>query len=356
MYTMGMIASQVQSRKSLGQVNFPLGIPRLWCPPLPHYKRNGTLDKERIAAHLAYLSPIVKTFLIFGSTGDGWELTEEEMSDLLDFFILQAERLDIRLLIGVLRPDADVARRRIIEIVSYLKNKCDTSDPEQAFAESHICGFTVCAPRGKDLPQSFIRQKLFEILDLGYPTALYQLPQITENEIDPESFAYLADGFPNFYLFKDTSGTDKIILSGIDRRGIFMVRGMEGDYHRWYPPQPGGLYDGFLLSSANCFAKELKQMMDLKEKGFNEEAELLSCKISRVVMDGLTQAEKIPFGNAFANSNKAFDHFFAYGKGALNMPSPMTHAGRPLPDEFILFAKDLLEDEDLMPETGYLSA
>jgi hypothetical protein len=125
----------------------------------------------------------VQTYLIFGSTGDGWELSDGEMSELLDFLILQAEELEIRLLIGVLRPDADVARRRVIEIVGYLKQKCDTGDPEKALSQCKICGFTVCAPKGRELSQSFIRQKLFEILDLGYPTALYQLPQVTENEI-----------------------------------------------------------------------------------------------------------------------------------------------------------------------------
>jgi dihydrodipicolinate synthase/N-acetylneuraminate lyase len=349
-----MIGVQVQSRMEIGQFHFPFGIPRLWCPPLTHYRPDGSLDTNRIASHLRHMSSDVKTYLVFGSTGDGWELSDEEMSLLLDFLILQAEELDIRLLIGVLRPDADVARRRIIEIVGYLKQKCDTGDPETALSQCKICGFTVCAPKGRELSQSFIRQKLFEILDLGYPTALYQLPQVTENEIDTETFAYLADGFPNFYLFKDTSGKDNIIRSKVDRRGIFMVRGMEGDYHRWYPAEPEGLYDGFLLSSANCFAPQLKRIMDLKDQGKHEEAELLSAKISRVVMDGLAQAGKLSFGNAFANSNKAFDHFFAYGKDALRMPPPMTHSGNPLPEEFLQYAGDLLEDEDLMPAEGYL--
>ncbi len=147
-----MISIQVQSRKEIGLFHFPFGIPRLWCPPLTHYKPDGSLDKNRIASHLKHLSPYVKTHLVFGSTGDGWELSDAEMSELLDFLILQADELDLRLLIGVLRPDADVARRRIIEIVGYLKQKCDTSDPEKALSQSKICGFTIALPREGSCP------------------------------------------------------------------------------------------------------------------------------------------------------------------------------------------------------------
>jgi len=32
----------------------------------------------------------------------------------------------------------------------------------------------------------------------------------------------------------------------------------------------------------------------------------------------------------------------------------MTHSGNPLPEEFLQYAGDLLEDEDLMPAEGYL--
>ncbi|MFQ3621870.1 MAG: dihydrodipicolinate synthase family protein [Spirochaetales bacterium] len=354
MYNFPMITLQVQSRKEVGKAFFPFGIPRLWCPPLTHYRQNGSLDTERIGAHLKYLKEYVKTYLLFGSTSDGWELSEQDMAELLDFLIFQATKLEIRLLIGVLKTDADLARRKIVQIVGTLKEKCGTSDPEQAFSESRICGFAVCAPKGKHLTPAYIRQKLFEILDLGYPTTLYQLPQVTENEIDTETFAFLADGFPNFYLFKDASGTDTIIRSKIDRRGIFMMRGSEGDYHKWYPAEPGGLYDGFLLSSANCFAPQLNQIIELKEQKKNEEAELLSIKISRVIRDGLSWAQKIPFGNSYANLNKAFDHFFAYGKAAFHFPPPMTYSGNSLPEEFLLYVGDLLEDEDLKPLEGYL--
>ena len=65
-------------RMNLIQAIFPHGIPRLWCPPLTHYKEDRTIDFDRMKSHLAYIFPWVKGFLIPGTTGDGWELTEEE--------------------------------------------------------------------------------------------------------------------------------------------------------------------------------------------------------------------------------------------------------------------------------------
>ena len=77
------------------------------------------------------------------------------------------------------------------------------------------------------------------MLGLGYPIALYQLPQVTENEITPETVAELASRFPNFYLFKDTSGEDRVALADLDLQGVFLVRGAEGQYHQW-PRAVGG--------------------------------------------------------------------------------------------------------------------
>jgi dihydrodipicolinate synthase/N-acetylneuraminate lyase len=301
------------------------------------------------------MAPHVKTHLIPGSTGDGWELSEAEIHDLLEFTLREAKDLGIQILIAVLRPDGDKARRDVEASMEWLKNLSGSRDPEKAMLSTGVCGFTVCAPKGKALSQEFISGKLAAVLDLGYPAALYQLPQITENEIAPKTFEALAAKYANFYLFKDTSGRDAVALSEIDTHGVFMVRGMEGAYARWYKPTPGGLYDGFLLSTANCFAREFRDLMSLAEEGKAGEAAHLSGRVSRAVMAAMERAGKISFGNAFANSNKAFDHYFAHGPGARKIPSPMTHSGKRLPDEFVQYAGDLLEDEELMPEKGYLA-
>jgi 4-hydroxy-tetrahydrodipicolinate synthase len=59
---------------------------RLWVPLLTHYcQTSGSVkaDPERMGAHLAYIRPSVRQFLIAGSTGDGWEMNFETFLDLV---------------------------------------------------------------------------------------------------------------------------------------------------------------------------------------------------------------------------------------------------------------------------------
>jgi dihydrodipicolinate synthase/N-acetylneuraminate lyase len=343
-------------RKELVQKRFPQGIPRLWSPPLAHYTGSLGLDKKHTRSHLGFMAPYVKTHLIPGSTGDGWELSQKEIDNLIEFIITETRDLDIRLLIGVLRPDAETAREDIKRIVRFLMDITGSGDAEKALRSSGVCGFTVCAPKGKDIPQEVIYEKLSSILDLGYPAALYQLPQITENEIAPGTFEKLAGKYGNFYLFKDTSGRDRVALSGVDAGGVFLVRGGEGNYRRWYKASPGGLYDGFLLGSANSFANKYIAMLQDIDSGRHEAAGIVSDQITRIVSKAMEEGGKLSFGNAFANSNKGIDHFFAYGPGADKVIAPMTHSGKRLPSDFIRYIKKLLGEEGLLPEKGYLEA
>jgi dihydrodipicolinate synthase/N-acetylneuraminate lyase len=340
-------------RKELVRKLFPQGIPRLWSPPLAHYTGSLELDKKHTRSHLLFMAPYVKTHLIPGSTGDGWELSQKEIDRLIEFIVTENRDLDIRLLIGVLRPDAEKAREDIEKTLRFLMDITGSGDAGQALYASGVCGFTVCAPKGRDIPQQVIYEKLSSILDLGYPVALYQLPQITENEIAPETFEKLAGKYGNFYLFKDTSGQDRVALSGADTGGVFLVRGGEGNYRSWYKGSPGGLYDGFLLGSANCFAGSYMAMLRDIDSGRQEAAERISSQLTGIVSKAMEEAGKISFGNAFANANKGMDHFFAYGPGADKVIAPMTHSGKRLPPEFIGYIKDLLGEEGLLPERGY---
>jgi dihydrodipicolinate synthase/N-acetylneuraminate lyase len=183
---------------------------------------------------------------------------------------------------------------------------------------------------------------------------LYQLPQITENEIAPETFEKLAGKYGNFYLFKDTSGRDRVALSNADGGGVFLVRGGEGNYRSWYKGSPGGLYDGFLLGSANCFAANYTAMLRDIDSGGHETAEIVSDQITRIVSKAMEEAGKLSFGNAFANANKGIDHFFAYGPEADKVTAPMTHSGNRLPPDFIRYIKNLLREEGVLPEKAYL--
>ncbi|PYK97448.1 MAG: dihydrodipicolinate synthase family protein [Verrucomicrobia bacterium] len=341
----------VERRKLLARL-FPDGIPVLWCPMITHYDRGGGIDAQRMAAHLRHLSPHVKGFLIPGSTGDGWELSDSETRRLLETGIREMARLNLQLLVGTLKTEADAAIRAMRDTVDWLESSTGEGNIENRLARSHVCGFTVCPPRGKELTQQQIGAALGSILESGLPAALYQLPQITLNEMQPELVAALAKQFPNFILLKDTSGADHVALSGQKLENVFLVRGAEGDYARWLKVARGP-YDGFLLSTANCFARQFHQILEdlaaRRLKAAQEMSERLTACINEVfgIVTGL------PHGNPFANANKAMDHFFAWGPKAQAAAPPRLHAGVCLHADVIRATGEALSRHGLMPDKGY---
>ena len=340
----------VERRKLLARL-LPDGIPTLWCPLITHYDRDGAIDQPRMAAHLRHLSPYVKGFLIPGSTGDGWELSDAETRRLLEVVIEPITKLRLQLLVGALKTDAEAALRAIRETTDWIEARA--AGGQSGLAQSGVCGFTICPPRGKELSQQQMGTALRSILETRVPVAIYQLPQVTQNEMSPELVADLARQFPNFILFKDTSGADRVALSGQKLENVFLVRGAEGDYVRWLKSVKGP-YDGFLLSSANCFARELHLIIEnlkvRQAKAARERSEHLTSCIHEVfgVVTGL------PHGNAFANANKAVDHFFAFGPRAGVASPPRLHAGVSLPADVIRATGEALSRHGLMPEKGYL--
>lgn len=333
---------------------FPSGTPSLWCPLITHYGDDGGIDRRRVGAHLQYLAPHVKGFLIPGSTGDGWEMNDAEIRSLLEIVLEEISRLRLRLLVGVLKTDAAEARRVILDTVEWLKQRTGQGDAIAAMQTARVCGFTVCPPKGKELSQEQIAAALASILELGLPVSLYQLPQITQNEMSPETVATLAARFPNFILFKDTSGADRVALSGRDFGGVFLVRGAEREYAKWLK-SGGGPYDGFLLSTANCFGHQLHEIGALLAADRRDEAQGLSARLSSAVKEVFDLVAELPHGNAFANANKALDHFFAHGPQAADVLPPRLHAGVRLPAEVIRLTGEALERHGFLPERGYLA-
>jgi dihydrodipicolinate synthase/N-acetylneuraminate lyase len=342
-----------QQRRALIERLFPRGVPKLWCPPLAHYDADGALDRDRIAAHLASIAPYVKAVLVPGSTGDAWEMDEAEQRRLLDLVLEVNGRLHMHVLIGALRTDPDLQRRVIVDALRRLRQCTGLNDDFEAMAAAGVCGFTVCPPTGRDLPQQEIRDRLAAILELGVPTALYQLPQVTLNEMAPETVAELAGSYPNLYLLKDSSATDRVATSGLDLGGLYLVRGAEGDYYRWLKAG-GGPYDGLLLSTANCFAAELHRLIEHLEAGRADEARAEIAPVEKAVAYVFELVAGLPDGNAFANANKAIDHFLAHGPEAFHLPPPRLHAGSRLPPQVIAATGQALADCGLMPRRGYL--
>ena len=330
---------------------FPEGIPTLWCPSITHYNQDGNIDAPRMAAHLKHLSSCVKGFLIPGSTGDGWEMDTREIRQLLEVALEQTAKLNLHLLIGVLKTDAEEAKQTILDTVAWLGSRTGMGDREACLAKARVCGFTVCPPRGADLSQAMIGEALAAILETGLPIAIYQLPQVTQNEMSPDLVADLASSFDNFVLFKDTSGADRVVLSGRGLEGVFLVRGAEGDYARWLR-HAGGPYDGFLLSTANCFGHELHRMIQDLSAGRVDTAQQLSERVTAAVNEVFDVVTGLPHGNPFANANKAMDHFFAHGPKAAEVSPPRLHAGPLTPEEVIRAAGEALTRHCLMPARG----
>lgn len=326
--------------------------PRLWCPPLTHFTADGSFDTARMEAHWRAMRPHVGGFLVPGSTGEGWELTETETAALLDVCLGLARELDALVLVGMLRPDADDARAAIKAFVDHTVARAGTSDIPEALASLGVCGFTVCASTGKDVTPEAMQSGLEGILDLGAPTALYQLPQVTQNEVPPDMFSDLAARHPNLVLFKDSSGGDKVARQA-GEHGVFMVRGAENEY-AWSLAECGGPYHGMLLGSSNALHAPLAEMLGLLEAGRLDEAKALSRRLTEVMdqcfalVDGLTDA------NPFTNACKALDQWMAWGDTAMDRPMPMLHCGRRLPGEVVRKVGEVLVRAEMRPDKGYM--
>lgn len=352
--TSAPIPRTVKSRRGeLLREFFPQGVPALWCPSITHYDAQGHIDHARNVAHLRHLSSHVKGFLIPGSTGDGWELTAPEFWELLELALDQTQKLGLHLLIGVLQPDPHQALKVIGEVMTYLQRRANTPEPMQALLRTGVCGFAVCATRGPKVSQSEMEADLTPILELGLPIALYQLPQVTQNELGPDLIAGFVERFPNFILFKDSSGADRVLTSGNDLGGVFTMRGAEGNYAQWLK-DCGGPYNGFLLSTANCFGANLDRMIRHSKAGDLESARKESQRVTAVVNAMFEIVKPLTDGNTFANANKAMDHFFAHGPAALDAPPPRLHAGSSLPREVLEKTAQVLREHGLMPSSGYM--
>ena len=187
---------------------------------------------------------------------------------------------------------------------------------------------------------------------MSLPTALYQLPQVTENEAAPETFARLTEKYSNLIFFKDSSGNDRIASSSVDKSNVFLVRGAEGDYARWLK-EAGGPYDGFLLSTANCFPRELRSVIENLEKGNFRAAAETSGRLSTLIGKVFAIVQPLTCGNAFTNANKAIDHFLADGPTAAVRPGPLLHAGVRLSREILSATRSALDSQGFLPERGY---
>jgi len=341
------------ARARLTQRLIPQGVSRLWCPTLTHFVAAGEVDALRLRRHWQHLRPYVGAVLVPGSTGEGWEMSDADVQRLLTIVLDLAKATDMRVLIGVLKTDLPDMLQCLEATMAFLRRRAGASDPEEVFLQTHVVGFTVCPPRGSHLDQQTLAESVSHVLERGLPVALYQLPQVTGNELSAATVQALAARYHNFHLFKDTSGKDLVAQSQLDYQGVFLVRGAEGDYARWLRAA-GGPYDGFLLSTANVFAREFDTLLRHIDEGRQEEAQALATRIGRVVEGCFDLVRSFPTGNAFTNANKVLDHLMAYGEAGVCREPPLLYSGVRLPAAFLESAATLLRQHELMPQRGYL--
>lgn len=342
-----------EQRTLLIDTLFPDDIPKLWCPPLTHYKADGSINFTRMKAHIKYMHPHINSYLIPGSTGDGWEITFDEYKALLSFVFEElSQELDLNILIGLLKT-------KTVEVKKLLEYTCDylthlgIDMSTSSSTVSPFKGFVICPPKGSDLTQEEISLALKTVLDFNYPTVLYQLPQITENEMSPHLIATLSATYDNFYMVKDSSGYDKIMLASntYAYNNLVLLRGAEGEYIKYLGKHK---YYGYLLSTGNSFPQQLNHMLKLFKSGSIDQANNVSSSVTHVVNEVFNLASTIKEGNIFTNSNKLIDHINAYGKAWDIHPSPLLHSGIQLSQTVLRKVESILLKYEMMPTKGYL--
>lgn len=317
----------------------------LWVPVLTHYDAasNLRLDNERTADHLMHISPHVSQFLIAGTTGDGWEMSDEVLMDWIQFAqtpgILSP---DHKVLFGAFGPTTEA----VIERAKLIEEAIDAKPLSASYA-----GLTLCAPVAADATQAEIADHFHRILSATRsPIAIYQLPQVVHCSIAPETFSEIASSSTRVTLFKDTSGDDSVATSGVMTGSARLLRGAEGDYVAHL--KPNGAYDGWLLSTANGLAPQLRTIAKLVEQGQLAEAFVASDSLSGLAASLFEAAGGLPSGNPFSNANRAVDHILAHG-AAWGSASAHLVSGDVLPDDFLQSIEALLQEAGMDTTSGY---
>jgi 4-hydroxy-tetrahydrodipicolinate synthase len=316
---------------------------QLWVPILTHYS-DGRVDAERTAAQMRSIRSNVKSILVAGSTGDGWELGDAAFRDLLA--MLQDRRTftaEITVMVGVLRDTT----QSVLSRIELLKQFFDSADVVVTFA-----GITVCPPVDGSADQATILRHYQSVLDVSpWPISVYQLPQVTGNRIQPETLARLAQD-PKVVMFKDSSGEDLVALSNADFGDVVLVRGAEGRYIDHLTPT--GRYHGWLLSTGNVFSPTLRDILNQQRAGYLQAAHDMSRRLTNCIEALFARAEEVPFGNAFSNANRAADHILAFGERWRSSSAPETISGNRLPIELLGAAERIIGELYGVPAQGYL--
>ena len=169
----------------------------------------------------------------------------------------------------------------------------------------------------------------------------------------PKTVSDLAKSYDNVFMVKDSSGEDKIAMADADYSGITLVRGAEGDYAS-HMKEFGGTYDGLLLSTVNSFPQALGAFIQATDENREADAKTLSDNISLAIKEGFELVGNITAGNAFANANKCFDYWNAFGRDGNIKGLPMLHEGVRIGIVKLDAAREILRKTNMLANEGYV--
>ncbi len=280
------------------------GFPDLWFPPLTYYSEGGVIDYDKMTEVLEAIHPYSRGVLVPGSTGDGWVLSQELQEDLVRFFIRGFGYGRFSMMIGALKPTAEETIASVKRWCEILSEESGKEDPAEAMQDLDVKAFVFCVPAGMGSRDAQIRE-MSKVLDLGLPMAFYQLPLVTGVTVDPEVVAELADRYGNLIVAKDSGGKDEMARSGLLGDRLMLLRGAEGDPSCMILGETP-IYDGLLLSTVNCFAREHRDLMDGRRTyaGYGN------------VIEEVFGAVTDPVSNAFSDAVRAISWAKAYGTEA----------------------------------------
>ena len=306
------------------------GFETLWFPPLTYYSEGGEIDTEKMKKALADIYPYSKGVLVPGSTGDGWVLCRERQELLVRFFLKGFDFGRFSMMIGALKPTADETIRAIGRWCEILREESGKADDREAMDMLGVKAFVFCVPAGLD-DRDLQLAEMGRILDLGLPMAFYQLPLVTGVTVDPVVIAELAARYENLIVAKDSGGADEIAKSGLLKDRLMLLRGAEGDQTGMVTGD-APMYDGMLLSTVNCFAKEHSELL----KGLRDYSGYGD--VITEVFDAVSE----PVSNAFSDAVRAICHVKEFGRDAANI-NAYCYNGERLPADLIRAAAFSME-------------
>lgn len=336
-----MSSSSVATKRA-SLIRGVLGDPpgRVWCPLLTPYRVSSEavrVDADRLGRHMRSIEAFVGGLLIAGSTGDGWDMDDGQFGEVVEIAAGSADTPKMIALLGATTENV-LARAKIV----------------QGMVSGNAPAVAVCPPVGEEHNEEAIEMHYRMVLDtVPGPVALYELPQVTKNHITGRLLERLAGEYARVIMLKDTSGEDVIAGAGADYGGVFLVRGAEGHYATQLI-EGGGRYNGLLLSTANTFGRQLAEIVALVEAGDRARAVAVSDRLTVLVDMLFDTVADVPFGNAFANANRAVDHLLAYGKRWADAEGPFAFDGQAIDRPVIGRIAELLRAQGLLPAAGYL--